>query len=189
MKKLMLLLLFVVGLVGCNSETKYTKEEWLKVQPPPVTVEEGKAQAVLQSELNKSQQEVKELATMGWVKLFCIIGFLGSIAAIVLGTQGIKMFGIAGLVTSISGYALTYFFTRFPLVVAGLGAAIAIPTAGYAMYIVIRAMREVVKTVQLTKEKLPEQDRDKLFGDMGVIPNLVQSVSTEAIVKKIKDAL
>lgn len=151
---IMLSCLAVLFTFGCQE--RLTRDQWLKRLPPPKTYKEAAAMAHLQTELKVTEQKIKNMAIMDKVKIGCVIGAMASIAAIVLGTSGIKTFGIAGLIACMAGMALAYLNTEYPKWLALGGLLIALPAGGYAIFVQVRAMKEVVGNVEEIKSNHPE---------------------------------
>ena len=175
MKKYLWILLL---LCGCTSERLLTKAQWLLEMPPPKTVEEGKAQAHLQSQIKLTEEKAKGAAKMETIKFVCVAGFIGSIFAIILGTGVIKNFGFGGLVACVAGIALAQLNISFPIWFAYGGAILALGIGGYAAWIAVRALKEIVKGNQTAK----------LNGAVKIIEDAQreeQSLATTKIVKSI----
>lgn len=172
------LVLSAILLLSIGCAVKYTQEEWLKQMPPPKTIAEGEAMAVLRTKVIQAEAKVDSMAMLDKVKLACIAGVVASIFAICLSQ---KLFGGAGLIASIVGFVMAYAGAEMGRYIAYAGLVIGVIVGGYAAYIVIRALKEIIGRIEIIKEKDPAV---KTLLKSEKLPK--QAASTERIIEKIK---
>ena len=176
MTRLLIILSLCLFLFGCQTEEKYTKEQWLE-RYKPADVNQANAMAILQTDLIKAKSDAASQSMMDKFKMACIAGAVASVIAVVC---GFRLLGAAGLAGCIAGFGLAYASSEYAKYVAIGGLVFGLAIGGFAVYIIIRALREIV----VGQEKAKEVDKNiKPALEAG---NVVQSVLTRKIVKKIK---
>jgi hypothetical protein len=141
-----------------------------------VVLEQGKLEA---------GQRVKAQASIDWVKLICVGGCIAAIAAIVLGTSGIKSLGFSALVICLASIALIQFYQTYTAYFAYSGGVIALCAGGRAIITHRKALVQAVKTGEVYKANITT--------DMTEIGNKikteVQSPTTTKLISSIRAKL
>jgi hypothetical protein len=137
--------LFVLALCGCQE--KLTRGEW-DARYKPKDVNEASAMVILEAGRKEADQKMKRQSAIDRVQLICIVGAIASIAAIILGTSGLKGIGLGALLTCIAGFALIQFYTTYPMVVAYIGGGIALTAGTFSIWTHKKALAEVVTNVE-----------------------------------------
>ncbi len=118
--------------------------------------------------------------------LLSVVGLGATGMMVAMGNPKAVSMGILFGITLAVSTALVWFGFAFAvgatvlLAAAAVGAVVQIVRHG-------TALKEVVATVQTTKQELTADAKEKLFGDEGVISKVIQSPTTQAIVARIKD--
>jgi len=175
-----LIIISLLVFVGCQA--RYTEAEWLAKMPAPKTMEESNALANLQAKLKIADQTVKDMEIMGWAKMVFLGGVAAAIIAIILGTKNIKTAGIAALAACIAGMGLCQLNLSAPKWLIYIGAAIALPAAGYAMLDIIRAIKDEVIRMDVIKKKQPAVEA--MLKDKLALPK--RAASTEKIIEEVR---
>ncbi len=189
---IVLLLLATTGLLlfSCSQERRLTKDQWIQEMPPPKDINEAEALAFLENQVKITEQTIKDMGAINTIKLFSIIGIMASLVPIVLGTKQIKMAGFAGVVACSAGMLLVSANNTYPQWIALAGLTIALPAAGYTVFIIIRSMKEIIGNVQSIKELDITNGMGKA-GNCSEVKNILnnQSDSTKGLVKEVKEQL
>ena len=152
--------------------------------------------------LKLNQQLAKDLAKAKEEKSKALFGKLVYliIASVVLGAlclvsafRGDKK-AIWGAITAavviITSLAISFYMTEFALVgfIAIVGGLALVGYDAYKSHIDKKANKELVHTVEMTKDKLTLKDKREIFGDASLIGKsyMIQSNSTEKIVQKLR---
>ena len=133
-----------------------------------------------------TQQTQKNLQL---VIFFCLIGFGISVAVFFMGNNKI---GIAGAGASIASLFLAIVVSQHLVLISWIGMGIITLIAIFLIYqsfIQKNTNKELVKTTELTKEKLSEVDKEELFGPKKATVDKIQSENTKKIVQEIKAKL
>ena len=152
--------------------------------------------------LKRNKQLTKDLAKAKEEKAKALFGKLVYliIASVVLGAlclvsafRGDKK-AIWGAVTAaviiVTSLAISFYMTEFALVgfIAIVGGLALVGYNAYKSHIDKKANKELVHTVEMTKDKLTLKDKREIFGDASLIGKsyMIQSNSTEKIVQKLR---
>jgi len=122
------------------------------------------------------------------VIFFCLVGFGISVAVFFMGSNKI---GIAGAGASIASLFLAIVVSQHLVFISWIGMAILGVISLFLVYqsfIQKNTNKELIKTTELTKEKLSDKDKEEIFGlkKIEAKVNEVQSKNTKKIVEKIK---
>lgn len=160
---LLLLVLLVLTLVGCTSEQKLTEEQWVE-RYKPETLEQAEAMAVLNTAKVEAESKAKTLETMNKFKIACAIGFVGAIIAIGIGVWlRMKLFvggGCVGIMACLAGYGLACADIIYGKWVAVGGLVLGVVVGGITIFIVVRALMEIIKGNEIFKGDLSDQTKD-----------------------------
>ena len=152
--------------------------------------------------LKRNKQLAKDLAKAKEEKAKALFGKLVYliIASVILGAlclvsafRGDRK-AIWGAITAgvviITSLAISFYMTQFALVgfIAIVGGLALVGYNAYKSHIDKKANKELVHTVEMTKDKLTPQDKLEIFGDASLIGKsfMIQSNSTEKIVHKLR---
>ena len=123
-----------------------------------------------------------------WLIILCIIGAgaFGVLALMYGSKLGLTLSSMCMVIMAIAIFVETYFI--YIVIAGGVIIAVLVGLLIYNIIIQKKAFKEVVDTVEVTQEKLSNEDRKKLFGEKGQtgIMDNFQSKTTMNLVKKEK---
>jgi hypothetical protein len=119
-----------------------------------------------------------------WLATVSMIGICLGVAAFVNGQK----LAIPIIVACGVGLFLSLAVARYAAILAFGGLVLAVGIVVYAVFSKNKAIRQLVATVDVARENLPEDADKKLFGDENcVIKGAIQSGTTTRIVKRVKN--
>jgi len=142
--------------IGC--EESLTEKQWVE-RYKPETIEQAEAMATLNTAKVKAESEAETLRIMNKFKIACAIGFVGAIIALGVGLWlrmkllvGIGVIGVAGC---LAGYSLACADIVYSKHVAVVGLVFGVAVGGATLYIIIRALMEIIKGNEMFKKDAP----------------------------------
>lgn len=183
-------------IIMCGCAPRYTEAEWLKRMPPPKTLDEGLAQATLKTKLAESEAKIGRDNRMFTAKLIAMGGsglcvFI-ILAGMFLAQKMLVVGGLVGLLSCLYGVFFISVDMLYPKIFAYSGGGLSL-LLGAALFIIVwRIMKQLVWTTETTKNELAKaskEARDKLFGDNGVVNNVIQDVTTAKMVSKLRSGI
>jgi len=136
--------------------------------------------------LDKSESETKK--TLQWLIFASILGFGGSVALFVMGNK----MGLGGAIASISILILAITVSQYIMIIAWGGLAIIaiiVLFIIYEAYVQRLVNKELVETVEMTKENMDKDNRIKVFGEgknTGLAGKLQSKITSNAVKKQKK---
>lgn len=126
----------------------------------------------------------KVVMQTNWLATMSMIGICLGVAAFVNGQK----LAIPIIVACGVGLFLSLAVARYAAVLAFGGLVLAAAIVVYAVLSKNKAIRQLVQTVDVARENLPEDADKKLFGDDNcTIKGVIQSETTTRLVKKVKN--
>ena len=126
-----------------------------------------------------------------WLIMACIVGAgaLGMFGFMYGNRLCLTLSAVCIVIMSIAIFVETYFI--FLVIGGGIILAGLVGLTGYQIYLQKKAFKEVVDTVEVTQDNLPEEVKKKLFGGVGEtgIMDGLQSKSTMNLVQKEKNKM
>ncbi len=182
-----------IWLVGCQPQPEQiTKEQWLE-RYKPETIEQAEAMAVLNNAKIEAESKAKTLAIMNKFKIACAVGLVGSIVAFGIGLwlrmKLVVGLGIVGVMGCLAGYCLVSADIVYGKIVATVGLIFGVIIGGMTIFILVRALYEIVKGGERLKEFFPVTKIPFKKSYTGKADGGVQSKPTQKIVREIKSKL
>ena len=169
------LVCLLLSITGCAE--RLTQEQWIDRYKPD-DANQANAMSILQTRLIEAKSRAESQSMMDKFKIACAIGAVASVIAVVC---GFRLLGAAGLLGCITGFGLAYAGSEYAKYVAIGGLVYGVAVGGFAIYVIIRALREVIHG---------EENAKKIDGNIGAVlkagNNIIQSSWTQKIVKWIK---
>jgi len=182
----MISILFLLFIVGCASEERLTKDEWL-IRYKPTDANEASAMAILQTKLKEADGKVIIALMMNKFKIACVIGLMGSIIALGIGLWlRMKITVIAGglgVAACLVGYSLITADLLLGKYLAIGGLAFGLIICGIVIFLVVRALIQTVKGNEVFKTNTSDGVSLKLFKEA---QKSKQKPITEGIIDRIR---
>ena len=179
------------NLAKSSTNLKIAKEKIIQIDKNMELLIKERNEAV--KENNELKEDIKSRITSSLKKI--VIGSIVGFGVFI----GIGVFvnlkgGLIGAVSCLSTMVLALAVGQHIDIIAWVGLAVIIISVliiGFLIYIQRKAIIECVETTEKTKEKLPEEAKNEIFGngeDDG-IAGILQSKSTKEIVKKEREKI
>ena len=181
----------VAELAGAESLLANAKGKIKSIEDSLETMTKERDEAIKDRDeaIADSKSQLKK--TLRWITVGCII--LAGVFAVLFVLHGSK-FGLTGAAICAVVCAISIFVQTYFIYVAIAGGLILLGLIGALVYQVIvknKAFKEVVETVEVVQDNMPESTKTKLFGGAGEtgIMDTIQSPSTMELVRKEKSKM
>jgi len=152
------------------------------------TLTKERDKAIIERDKATQKAQLQTQKTLRWIIFACLICFGISITLFIQGNRA----GIAGAIGSVATLILAITVSQHLMLIAWIGMGVLGIVVLFLIYEAIiqkNTNKELIKTTELTKEKLSEADKEELFGPKKATVDKIQSENTKKIVQEIKKKL